>query len=418
MQSYKICENITLHHIPMMKFKTTGVGIYIGRSLKKEEASLNAVLPYILIKGTECAKKPSDLAKALQNLYGASLSAGVSKRGDNQFINFEGEVIADRYAPEGEKLLEGLMSIMLSVVFSPLTENGAFLTDITQREKANCIDKIKGIINDKTRYADKRCREEMFKGEAYSISEYGYIDEIENLTPAELYSHYLKLVSESEINIFVCGEVDIAATAELISRVVSEKVFKKAVLSLPQIIKSDRGVREIRENTELVQGKLSIGFRTNISCNDPEFWALVVANNIYGGGLGSKLFNNVREKLSLAYYVSTTLDKYKGFMLLHAGIAFDKFDEAKNEIFLQLDNMKNGAVSDSELDNAKSEIINGINSCYDDYQLLQSYYMGNIIAGTEISPEEYKENIRRVTKREVIAAISKLELDTVYFLEN
>lgn len=417
METYKINENITLHYIPMTKLKTTGVGVYVGRKLCRGEASLNAVLPYVLMKGTKTAENAAEMAKYLQNLYGAKLYTGVNKRGNNQFINFEGEVISDRYAPGGEKLLSGLIKLILSVLFEPVTENGAFLGDVTEREKTNCINRIKGLINDKTRYADMRCREEMFRGETYSVSEYGYIEDIEKITPESLYAHYRKVIAESVINVFVCGELNINEVKKEIESAVLGRTFQKTELNAPEIIKSAKEMTEIKENTELTQGKLSIGFRTDVSCGAPDFWALVVANNIFGGGLGSKLFNNVREKLSLAYYVSTSLDKYKGFMLLHAGIAFDKFEEAKKEIFFQLKDMQNGNVSDDEMENAKSEIINGINSCYDDQQMLQSYYMGNIIAKTEVSPEQYKENIRRVSKREVIDVINKLQPDTIYFLE-
>ena len=189
------------------------------------------------------------------------------------------------------------------------------------------------------------------------------------------------------------------------------------MLKTPERIKKNTGKQEITETTDIVKGKLSIGFRTNIKACDEDFWALVVANNIYGGGLGSKLFNNVREKLSLAYYASTTIDRYKGFMLLNAGIAFEKLDEAKNEIFFQLEEMKNGKITDDEMNNAKSEIVNSLNSCYDDQNALASYYMGNIIAGVNVTLEEYKENIMKVTKEQVVAVSKKLEPDTIYFLK-
>lgn len=417
MESYKINNNITLHYIPMTKLKTTSVGIYIGRELKREESSYNAVLPYVLMKGCKMAENASEMAKTLQNLYGAKLYTGVNKRGDNQFLNFEGEVISDRFAPNREQLLKGLTDLMLSVIFEPIVEDGGFLADVCEREKTNCINKIKGLINDKRGYANIRLREEMFKGEQFSVSEYGYIEEIEKITEKSLYGHYENIIGSSVINIFVCGEVNISEIKEEIEKKISGIIFKAAALKKPEIIKKNTGRKDIREYAEITQGKLAMGFRTNVSCYDNDVWALLVANNIYGSGLGSKLFNNVREKLSLAYYVATMADRYKGFMLLYAGIAFEKLTDAENEIFFQLDEMKKGNITDEEMENSKSEIINSLNSCYDDQKLLQSYYMGNIIAGVEISLEDYKANIMKVTKQEVIDVINKLELDTVYFLE-
>ena len=417
MESYKINENITLHYIPMTKLKTTSVGIYIGRALDRQEVSFNAVLPYVLMKGCKEAENASEIAKNLQDLYGARFYTGVNKRGDNQFINFEGEVISDRFAPNREKLLKGLIDLMLSVVFEPMSEDGGFVFDVTEREKQNCITKIEGLINNKRTYANIRMIEEMFKEENYSISEYGYIDDIKKITSVSLYEHYKKIIGASVINIFVCGELNIHEIREEIEGKVKGISFVGAELKKSKIIKKESEKEDVREYTDLTQGKLSIGFRTNVSESDEDYWALMLANNIYGGGLGSKLFNNVREKLSLAYYVSTNIDKYKGFMLLNAGIAFEKLEEAENEIFIQLDEMKKGNISDEEMENSKSEIINSLNSCYDDQKQLQSYYMGNIIAGTNVSLEEYKENIMKVTKQQVIDVINKVETDTVYFLE-
>ncbi len=417
MESYKLNENISLTFIPMTKLKTTSVGIYIGRELKKDEASLNALLPYVLMKACKKAKSASDMSKYLQDLYGAKLYTGVNKRGDNQFMNFEGEVISDRFTPNGEKLLSALIQLMLSVVFEPITKDGAFLPDITEREKVNCINKINGLINDKRRFANKRCLEEMFYGESFAISEYGYKDEIEKITPDSLYNHYRNIIGSSVINIFVSGDLNIHEVKSEIETFISDIIFNKASLKVPEIIKKPFEMKELTETTDIVQGKLSIGFRTNVSATDEDFWALVVANNIYGGGLGSKLFNNVREKLSLAYYASTTIDRYKGYMLLNAGIAFEKLSDAKNEIFFQLAQMQNGQITDDEINNAKSEIVNSLNACYDDQNALASYYMGNIIAGVNVSIEEYKENIMKVSKEQVIDVSKKLEPDTVYFLK-
>ncbi len=417
MESYKINDNITLNYIPMTKLKTTSIGIYMGRKLSREECSKNAVLPYVLMKGCKVANNASEIAKALQNLYGANFYTGVTKRGDNQFINFEGEVISDRYAPNREELTLGLFDLMLSVIFEPVTENGVFLADVLEREKTNCINKIKGFINDKTSFANMRMKEEMFSGQEFSVSEYGYIEDIEKISEKSLYEHYKEFLTGSVINIFLCGDVNIEEIKEEITEKIKGLTFKKAELYDGNIIKKESPMVSIMENTELTQGKLSIGFRTNVSAKDDDFWALMVANNIYGGGLGSKLFNNVREKLSLAYYVATRIDRFKGFMLLYAGIAFEKLDEAKNEIFFQLDEMKKGNITEDEIANSKSEMINSLNTFYDDQKQLQSYYMGNIIAGVSVSIEEYIEKISKVTKEEIVAVINKIEADTLFFLK-
>lgn len=417
MESYKINENITLHYIPMTKLKTTRMGIYIGRPLDENEASENAVLPYVLLGGSKQARSSAELAKALQELYGAKMYAVVNKRGDNQFINIEGEVISDRYAAEGEKLFLGLTNLMLSTIFEPLVENYAFAEDVVAREKKNAADKLNGLVNDKTRYANNRCVEEMFGNDAYSVSEWGTISGIDKITPELLFAHYDKIITSSPINIFVSGEADINEVSAAIQKKITGMKFRASKLAEVRIIKKDSEKTDLCEKTDLTQGKLAMGFRTNVAPADDDFWALVVANNIFGGGMGSKLFNNVREKLSLAYYVHTVIDRPKGFMLLYAGIAFDKLKSAEDEIFSQFDEMIKGNISEAELANAKSEIENGINSCYDDQAQMQSFYMGNIISGVNVSPEEYKEKIRRVTIGEVTEVFKKIQPDTVYFLK-
>lgn len=417
MESYKINENITLHYIPMTKLKTTRMGIYIGRPLDENDASENAVLPYVLLGGSKQARSSAELAKALQELYGAKMYAVVNKRGDNQFINIEGEVISDRYAAEGEKLFLGLTNLMLSTIFEPLVENYAFAEDVVAREKKNAADKLNGLVNDKTRYANNRCVEEMFGNDAYSVSEWGTISGIDKITPESLFAHYDKIITSSPINIFVSGEADINEVSAAIQKKITGMKFRASKLAEVRIIKKDSEKIDLCEKTDLTQGKLAMGFRTNVAPTDDDYWALVVANNIFGGGMGSKLFNNVREKLSLAYYVHTVIDRPKGFMLLYAGIAFDKLKSAEDEIFSQFDEMIKGNISEAELANAKSEIENGINSCYDDQAQMQSFYMGNIISGVSVSPEEYKEKIRRVTIGEVTEVFKKIQPDTVYFLK-
>ena len=400
----------------MQKLKTTSVGIYIGRKLDRDEASKNALLPHVLLKGCKVAPDSAEVAKRLENLYGAKLRASVTKRGDNQFMNFDGEVISDRYSADGEELISGLLDLMLSVVFEPKTRCGAFLGDILEREKKNAIDRVKGLINDKTQYANNRAIEEMFKDDIYSISEWGEVSEIEAIKPKVLFEHYKNVIATSAINIFISGEVDVQKAKDEIEKRVSGLDFKKAELAKTEIPQKKCEKRDITEVSELTQGKLAIGFMTNVSAKDDDFWALVVANNIFGGGMGSKLFNNVREKLSLCYYVKTAIDRPKGYMLLYAGISFDKFKAATDEIFAQLSEMKSGNITDAELANAKSEIANSLNACYDDQLQMQRFYMGNIVSGVDVSIEEYKEKVAMVTKDEVIAVIKKLECDTVYFL--
>lgn len=414
-KSYVINTNITLNHIPMDKIKTTSIGVYIHRKLNKADASANALLPYVLTRGSELAKSTSEIAKYLENLYGASFSSGVMKIGEDQVISFDAETISDRFATNGETLLADLTKLVLSIVFAPVTENNAFKEEYVEQEKKNAIDRIKSVINNKRAYAQKRCIEIMCEGEAFAESKIGTIEGIEAINAENLYDYYKKLITESAIDIFVCGEADIEEISNEIRKYQFD--FKKGEIPRAEIKKGSNEVKNVSESMDVTQGKLSMGFVTNTHVTHDDFDALMVANSIFGSGAHSKLFNNVREKLSLCYYASSSLVGSKGMMLVNAGIEFENFQKAYDEILVQLDAVKKGDISDFEFEASVNALENSYKSSYDDPTSMQNFYLSEIIAGTDNSPEEYIERLKKVTKEDVIKVMNKVELDTVYFLK-
>lgn len=413
-RTYRVNDNISLHYIPMKKLKTTAVGVYIHRTLTEDEADFNALLPYVLKQGCRLCPDTATMARYLENLYGASLSAGVMKKGEEHVIAFDAETISDSFAANGEKLLSELIRLLLSVIFDPVCENGGFKSEYVEREKKNAVDRIKSVINDKRRYARQRCTEEMCKGESYAISGLGTIEGIEKITPESLYDYYRQMVSESVIDIFVCGEADAEKIAAEIKGI--DIPLKKAERPKTDILKKSGDVRHITEKMEITQGKLSIGFRTNIKPDDDDFIALMAANSVFGAGAHSKLFNNVREKLSLCYYAASQLDRLKGLMVVDAGIEFKNFQKAYDEILVQLEAVKKGDISDFELESSISALVNSYRSAYDDPRFLQGIWLGEFAAGTNMTPEDYISKIEKVTKDDIVRAMNRVEQDTVYFL--
>lgn len=413
-RSYVVNTNVSLHYIPMGKLKTTALGVYIHRRLNTEEASMNALLPYVLKRGCKLCKDTSQIAHYLENLYGASLSAGVLKKGEDQIIAFDAESISDRYAANNENLMESLIKLLLSMIFEPLAENGGFKAEYVEQEKKNARDRIESVINDKRTYAQLRCMQEMCKGEPFEVYKLGTPEGIEKITAAGLYDYYTKMISESAIDIFVCGEADINKLAEAVREV--KIPFVKADIPKTEIFVKKGEIKRVTEKMDVTQGKLSLGFRTNIASADDDFIPLMVANSVFGSGAHSKLFNNVREKLSLCYYASSQIDKFKGLMLVNAGIEFENFDKAYDEILVQLEAVKNGEISDFEFDSSKSALINSYKSAYDDPRYMQSLYLGEIVCGSDYSIEDYIKKIEAVTKDDAVRAMKRAELDTVYFL--
>ena len=416
METIKVNDNLSLHYIDMKKLKTNVVGIYNRRPLRKEEASKNAVLSYVLKNGCKKFDTTLKITKQLQNLYGATLNAGVIKNGDNQVIYFDAETISDKYAPEGEKLTNELLDLLLNVIFRPLTQNNAFKKDIVEREKKTLINRIDSLINDKRAYAQLRCNEEMCKDNSYSLTRLGTKESALEIDDKNLYEHYEKIIASSQIDIFISGEANINEAKNVILDFTKNVNFNKAEIPETNIINKSETINNVTDRLDVTQGKLSIGFTTGISAKDKDYPALVVANSIFGSGTHSKLFNNVREKLSLAYYASSSLHKFKGIMFVDAGIEFDKFEDAYKETICQLNALKNGEISDEEFTFSKSTIINSLNSYYDDQIYMQMYALDCLYLGTSCNIEQYKSDIEKVTIEDVLRVSSNISENTVYFL--
>lgn len=414
LNSVKINENITLSHIPMDKLKTTTASMFIHRPLLRSDASKNAILPHILKNGCKLCSNATEIAHYLDELYGARFSAGISKRGEDHILCFDFETISDRYAANGEGLIAKIIDLMMSVVFDSLSE---FDSETFEIERVNSINKIKNIINDKRIYANYRCQEEMCKGESFEVARLGYVDDLEKLTKEELYSYYKSLIISSPIDIFICGEADLPALEKQIKEYIKNLDFTPASMPSCDIIKRNREINKVVEKLDVTQGKLCMGFLTDTKISDDDYFSLVVANAIYGGGAQSKLFNNVREKLSLAYYAGSVLDKYKGFLMVNAGIEFENYQKAYDEILAQLEEMKNGNISDLEFESSKGFIINSLSSYDDDQAAMISFYLGEKISGMNWDIEYYKNGILKVTREDVVSVMKKVHLDTVYFLE-
>lgn len=414
----KINKNITLRYIPMTNLKTTMVGAYIYRPLNKNDVSANAMLPYMLQRGCRACPTIEILTKQLEDLYGASLNVGISKIGMAQIMSFSGKTISDKYAPEGEKLTNSLTELIMSVMFEPVTKDGAFLPDIFNQEKKMAKDSILAQINDKRSYTQHLCVEKMCGDDDYTLSKNGTVEGIDALDAKKLYEYYKSIITSSVIDIFVCGDADINAVADTIRNSCDKLEFTESQIPMQTKFTSQNTAPiEHSKSMDITQGKLCIGLTTDISCKDEQYWGLMIANSILGGGMTSKLFNNVRERLSLAYYVSSQLDKNKGIMLINAGVDFDNYQKALDEIYVQLDELKNGNISDDEFSAAVLSTISALEQYYDDQRYMQLFAVSQRASGVDYSIEFMKEKVNAVTKADVVQAAQKIKADTVFFLK-
>ncbi len=417
MESISINKNIRLNYIPMDKVKTTSVGVYIHRPLNREEVSFNTLLPMVLKHASKRFPSREDIAKHLDDLYGATMGATVIKLGEDQVIYFDAETISDKYTPNNEKLLEELIKLLMSVIFEPKVTDGSFDKTIVEQEKKDAIDRIDAFVNDKRQYASTRCQAETARGTNFALLRLGDRDVIEGITEKDLYDYYKSVITSSVIDIYVCGNADLKETAQVVLSYVKDMEFKDADVPKTTILSRDiKEINNVCEKMDVTQGKLSLGFLTGISPTSKEFSALVVFNSIFGAGAHSKLFNNVREKLSLAYYASSSLEKYKGMLIVNAGIEFENYQKAYDEILLQLDEIKRGNITEHEFTSSVNTIINSYNSYYDDQRALATFYLTEAVSGRNMTIDKIIEEIKKVSLEDVVEVAEKIKLDTVYFL--
>lgn len=410
-----IAEGVSLNFIDDKKYKTVSVSMFLSRKLSRSEVTKNSLLSSVLAQGTQNLPTAKDIDRYLKSLYGAAYSVSVQKKGDVQSIAFEFSSLNEKYSEKG--IIKKCFDMMFEFIFNPLTENGGFLKKYVDTEKANLETDIRALINDKREYADFRCVEEMCAGESAAIREIGYIEDLKEINEKNLYEHYKKIITSSPIDIFVVGDVDIDETVAYLKNAFDGVKLDISPVKI-EIDKKNAGeIKYVDESLDVTQGKLSIGLRTGISPLDKDYWALVVGNSVFGSGAHSKLFNNVREKLSLAYYAYSRISRYNSIMLIGSGIEFENFKKAKKEIFFQLESVKKGDFIENDLFVAKQFIINRYKSYSDSPALLKDYYFGNILLGYDVSVDEAIKKVEEVTTEDIIYAFCKISTDTVYFLK-
>lgn len=418
MQSVRINDNISVNVISMTKLKTTSIAVYIHRPLCESDASMNALLPLVLKSGNTMFPDREAVAKQLENLYGASMGAAPIKRGEDQLIYFDAETISDIYAPGDEKPVSDLLRLVLMSVFSPVVKDGAFDEKVVEQEKINAADRIDSFVNDKRSYASSRCQQETARGSDFAILRLGTKEGIARISAKSLYEYYRSMITSSVIDIYICGTADIDTAAEVVREFTDKLEFNRAELPKTEILKRETGnINNVTEEMDVAQGKLAMGFLTNVNPTDDDYFALTVFNSVFGAGAHSKLFNNVREKLSLCYYASSQLERTKGMIVVNAGIEFENFKKAYDEILVQLEEIRNGNISDEEMNASVSALVNMYNLYYDDQRAMASFSLSEKINGTDYSVEECINAVKRVTVDDIKAVAKKLQLDTVYFLK-
>lgn len=402
------------------KFKTGCLSINLLTQLNRETAALNAVLPFVLRRGTRYHPDMETIAAELDSLYGTGIEPIVRKIGEIQCIGFYASFPDEKYLPQGSDVFEKAANFACGLLLAPSTRGGLLIPAYVESEKEKLLDLIRSRVNDKRSYAKLRLIEQMCCYEDYAVSRFGTEDVAEGIYYQKLTKYYHSLISTSPVEIFYCGSMDGTKVGGILSDALSGMTRGEINYDIGTDIRMNAvedTVRSFTDEMAVTQGKLVLGFRLGECMEEPDIAAIYVFNAVYGSGVTSKLFMNVREKLSLCYYASSAVDTHKGVMLVSSGVDFDKADAAKAEMLAQLDAVKNGEITDAELDAAKCSFASDLRACLDSQGELEGFYLANTLDGLEFSPDELAELVNEVERDDVIAIANSVVLDAEYFLQ-
>ena len=416
----ELFPGVWLRTVHTNKFKSAYLSVTLLAPLEPETAAANALIPSVLRRGTAAHPDMESLSAALDELYGGAIEPAVRRKGETQCVGFVASFLDDAYALNGEKILESAAALLGELLLRPYTQDGIFCPDYTAGERANLIDRIRGQINDKRSYATHRLIQLMCGEEAFGTDKLGDETTAAAITPASLWQRYQDLLRTAAVEVYYCGSaqperVEAALRSALSGLPVNEA---RVVPDCEVRIHAGTQPRVVEEALDVTQGKLAMGFRTGgITCWEEEYPALAMCSAVFGGTTLSKLFLNVREKLSLCYYASSMLEKLKGLMLVSSGIEFDKYQTARDEILAQLEAVRRGEIADWELEGARRTLISGHLATLDDQARQEEFWLGQAAAGLDTTIQELAGQFETITREQVAQAARKLELDTIYFLK-
>ncbi len=418
-----LAPGVFLTAIRTGKFKSATLSATFLTPLERGRASANAAVPFILRRG--CREWPTmeAVSARLDELYGGMLEPTVRSKGETQCLGLIGSFLDDPYTLEGESVLEPAAGLLAQLLLEPATQEGIFRPDYVDGERDNLLLAIRAQMNDKRQYATLRLIQEMCRTEAYGVDRYGAEEEAAALTPQSAWEAYQELLASAQVELHYCGSADLQRVRQVLAPLVEGLRARRgertpAALRCAVVDRPQGPVRTVVDRLDVTQGKLCMGFRAGgARIGREDYPALLVFNALYGGTATSKLFLNVREKLSLCYYASASTDPVKSLCAVSSGVEFDRMDQAQEEILTQLEAVRAGAFTDEELKSAKQAVIHSFKSALDSRSRLEQFYLTAAVTGVwDGGPEETARRVESVTAQEVVRIAQGIELDTVYRL--
>lgn len=413
---HELAEGVRLTCVSTDVFKTAAFSAAFVLPLGAENAPF-ALLPYLLYRGTEHCPNLTVLGETLDGLYGARVEPFVRKVGESLSIGFVAAGVDADSVPAEEDPTGQIAHLLCDLMCRPCLENGRFRAAETESERQNLIDRIRSLKNNPRTYAVRRTQEIMCKDEPFGACEYGSVEGVQALTPDLIWAAYQEVLQHARVELFYCGSADPAAVAAAFADGLTLPASSDRYQTEVDVCRINCKPRTIVEDYPANQGKLTLGLRTGLTGMDEAYPALMLYAAVLGGYTGSRLFVNVREKLSLCYYASATLDKVKGLMMIASGIENDKYDQALGEILRQMEDLHAGGLTRDELEQARRTLISQIRSLGDSPLSLENYWHRQAVAGFTMTPEELIERLERVERGQVMAVGRQVALDLICFMK-
>ncbi len=418
--AHPLFAGATLHHIASDRFKSERLQITFSIPLSHEHAAATTVLACVLDRGSRLYPDIEALSSALDDLYSATAEVDCGRTGETQLLAFSMRALKSSCVPCGTAVFAETLSILASLITDPLLIDGAFSPDYVESEKRNLINRIRGRIANKEAFASVRCMEEMTKEEAYAASILGE-EEVAALTPQKLFAQYQSILCHAPIDIYYIGEKTVSELTALLEPILLPLTEKRVGCPLwmpvTTVIRKARGAyRTVIEEQDANQGKLCIGCRTGTVLSDGNFYIFTLFNELFGAGATSRLFMNVREKLNLCYYCSTSIDSHKGIMRIASGVDPCNMKKTVDAIFAELSDLACGNISDEEFSFAKHALITGYRTVEDNAAALMIWYANRARAGISTTPNEAALQVASVTKEEIAEIARRISPEIVYFM--
>ncbi len=414
-QKENISEGIELCNISAKGFKSACVTVNFVMPLG-EKASAYALVPNVLARSSAMYPDLTSIERKLAQLYGAELVVDISKSGDHQVLKMGVSCIDDRFAFDGESITAECSKLLFELLFNPRVADGVFASDDVESEKRLLAERLASENSDKRAYAKNRCEEIMFSGDVYGIHRFGTAQAISDVTPETLFEAYKEMLSQAKIVVCVSGNADLDLVRDYLEKYTSD-LKRTPVTNKTVFVKTATAVKYEKEQEEVKQGKLVMGFRMGMDNADDMYFARRVMSDLFGGSPHSKLFTVVREKMSLCYYCSARLHRPKGVMFVQSGIESENEEKARQAILDQLEDIRKGNFSDEDVEASVKALEDSFKSVSDSPESLDAWFMAQCVSGAYYKPEHFIEGFKSVERDEIIETAKQVTLDTVFMLE-